>query len=370
MTSRERLGRPLGQQPGEVEGLVELVGTDEGRHRLGGLGPRLGDGHPVGAVLVEDGAPAAVDVVHLGLVPHRLVLELAGHHRVVAVDLAGGRALALLDDLVAQRLLLVRPWATSTRKPSTPRSSQKRSTSSNMSPTSGLRQSRSGWVESKRWRYHCAVLDAGPGRTAEDGPPVVGRQRPVGGRALAEHVARPLRAARSGGQRGLEPDVLVRGVVGHQVDDDAQVQLVRPRDQRVGVVERAEQRVDVAVVGDVVPVVVLGRGVERRDPQGVDTEVAQVGQSRGDAREVADAVAVAVGEAADVDLVDDGVAPPRGPVDDWIVQISHATHSFQPPGRAVNPTGAARRRGPGPPRSRCAPPSRRPAGPRRTAWRP
>ena len=37
---------------------------------------------------------------------------------------------------------------------------------------------------------------------------------------------------------------------------------------------------------------------------------AQVGQARGDAGQVADAVAVAVGEAADVDLVDDGVAPP------------------------------------------------------------
>ena len=39
--------------------------------------------------------------------------------------------------------------------------------------------------------------------------------------------------------------------------------------------------------------------------------VAHVGEPLADPREVADAVAVAVGEAADVDLVDDGITPPR-----------------------------------------------------------
>ena len=63
---------------------------------------------------------------------------------------------------------LYSPWATSTRKPSTPRSSQNRSTSSNIAATSGLRQSRSGWVVSKRWRYHSPAVDpvhAGPPKT-------------------------------------------------------------------------------------------------------------------------------------------------------------------------------------------------------------
>ena len=81
---------------------------------------------------------------------------------------------------------------------------------------------------------------------------------------------------------------------------------------RVGVVEGAEDRVDVAVVGDVVAGVGLRRGVEGREPDGVDAEGAQVGQARGDAGEVADAVAVAVGPRARVDLVDDRLAPPGG----------------------------------------------------------
>ena len=45
------------------------------------------------------------------------------------------------------------PWATSTRKPSTPRSSQKRSTERISSQTSGFSQLRSGCFVSKRCRY-------------------------------------------------------------------------------------------------------------------------------------------------------------------------------------------------------------------------
>ena len=114
------------------------------------------------------------------------------------------------------------------------------------------------------------AVHAGPPKTEL---PVVGRR--AVGRAVAEEVAGALGAARAGGQRGLEPLVLVGGVVGHQVDDHPQAELVGLRDQRVGVGERAEERVDVAVVGDVVAVVVLRRGVERRDPERVDAEVAR-----------------------------------------------------------------------------------------------
>jgi hypothetical protein len=175
-----------------------------------------------------------------------------------------------------------------------------------------LRQSRSGWVESKRWRYHCRGA-------AEHRLPVVGRGV---GLAVAEDVARALGAARAGRQRLLEPTVLVGGVVGDEVDDDPQSEVVGAPDQVVGVGEPAEERVDVAVVGDVVAVVVLGGGVERGDPQRVDAEVGQVGQPRGDPGQVADAVAVTVGEAADIDLVAGGVAPPAVAL---IVQ-THALH--------------------------------------------
>ena len=50
---------------------------------------------------------------------------------------------------------LTMPWATSTRKPSAPRSSQNRRIARNSSHTSGFSQLRSGWEESNRCRYHC-----------------------------------------------------------------------------------------------------------------------------------------------------------------------------------------------------------------------
>ncbi|MDF2711488.1 MAG: hypothetical protein K0R62_7140 [Nonomuraea muscovyensis] len=51
------------------------------------------------------------------------------------------------------------------RNPSTPRSNQKRSTSSNSRCTSGLSQLRSGCSGANRWRYHCpsgTCVHAGP----------------------------------------------------------------------------------------------------------------------------------------------------------------------------------------------------------------
>jgi hypothetical protein len=152
--------------------------------------------------------------------------------------------------------------------------------------------------------------DPGPGRAAEDGLPVVGREFAVLALAGAEVVALPQRRAGALPQRPLEPLVLVRGVVGDEVDDDAQAESVGVPDQRVGVEQVAEHRVHGTVVGDVVAGVRLRGGVERAEPDGVDAEVAQVRESGADALQVAHAVAVAVGEAARIDLVDHRVPPP------------------------------------------------------------
>ena len=107
-----------------------------------------------------------------------------------------------------------------------------------------------------------------------------------------------------------EPRVLVAGVVDHQVHDQPHAARVQLGDQLVELRQRAEQRVDVLVVADVVAVVGLRRGVDRREPQDVDAEVGQVVQPLQDAAEVTDAVAVGVLERARIDLVDDGAGPP------------------------------------------------------------
>ena len=81
-------------------------------------------------------------------------------------------------------------------------------------------------------------------------------------------------------------------------------------DELVEVGQGAEHRVDVLVVGDVVAVVVLRRAVDRGEPDDVDAQRGEVVEPADDAAQVADAVAVGVGERARVDLVDDGAAPP------------------------------------------------------------
>ena len=80
--------------------------------------------------------------------------------------------------------------------------------------------------------------------------------------------------------------------------------------QPVKVGQRAVLGIDVLVIRDVVAEVHLRRGIAGRQPDGVHAELFQVVQPRGDAVQIADAVAVRVLKAARIDLVDDGVLPP------------------------------------------------------------
>jgi hypothetical protein len=104
--------------------------------------------------------------------------------------------------------------------------------------------------------------------------------------------------------------VLVGDVVRHDVDDGADAQLACLGDEFLRLGEGSEGRVDRPVVGDVVAAVLHRGQVPGVEPQGVDAEFGEVRKPGADAREVSGAVAVAVGEAADVHLVDDGGAPP------------------------------------------------------------
>jgi hypothetical protein len=81
-------------------------------------------------------------------------------------------------------------------------------------------------------------------------------------------------------------------------------------EQRVEVPERPVGPVDVGEVGDVVAEVGQRRRVDGREPRRVGTELGEVVETRLDAREISDAVAVGVLERARVDLIDDRVAPP------------------------------------------------------------
>jgi len=93
--------------------------------------------------------------------------------------------------------------------------------------------------------------------------------------------------------------MLVRGVIRHEVDEHADSAAVRLLEEAVEIPERAEGRIDVAVIGYVVAEVLHRRPIERRDPDRVDAErgrraVVQVVETAGDAGEIADAVTVRI----------------------------------------------------------------------------
>ena len=156
-----------------------------------------------------------------------------------------------------------------------------------------------------------AGVVSGPRRPPEHRQPVV--RRPAPHAVVGPDVTPPVGVMPIGPSVG-EPHVLARGVVRHQIEQHPHAGGMGVGDERVEVIERAVPRVDAAVVGHVVAVVEVRRRVARRDPHGVDTEASEVREPRPQAGEVAQAVPVGVGEAPQVHLVEDRVAPPRHPL--------------------------------------------------------
>src|SRR5581483_2678229 len=83
----------------------------------------------------------------------------------------------------------------------------------------------------------------------------------IGVVVVGPDVIAPRRRAGLGPAGALEPGVLVRGVVDHQLGDDAHVAGVGPGDDAAEIGEGAVIGVDAAVVGDVVAVVAPRRGI-------------------------------------------------------------------------------------------------------------
>ncbi len=88
--------------------------------------------------------------------------------------------------------------------------------------------------------------------------------------------------------------MLVGGVVRHEIQDDLQAARVRLLEERVEVGERAEQRMNRAVVANVVAEVPHRGGKDGGDPDRVDSEADQVLEPLSDPVEIADAVALRV----------------------------------------------------------------------------
>ncbi|GIU86034.1 MAG: hypothetical protein KatS3mg009_0549 [Acidimicrobiia bacterium] len=293
-------------QEHEVERQVHLVALAvEGGELLRLEHVRLADEDARRVVLLADPAPPAQHVVHLGT--GRVVgLPLAPELHVPVVVRRGGRVvaqLAVLDDLVGD----VEPEPRDAAVVPEPEDPVERVAHLLVPPVEvGLRREEVVQVVLPR------VLVVGPGAAAgvEGVHPVVRRAAAGGGIRPHVPVAVPGVARRAGVD---EPRVAVTRVVGHEVEDHLDPPPRRLLDQLVGVGEGAERGVDVGVVADVVPPVVVRRHRDRVEPDALDAEPLEVVEAVDDSPQVAHAVAVRVHVGTGIDLVQDPVAPPRAP---------------------------------------------------------
>ena len=134
--------------------------------------------------------------------------------------------------------------------------------------------------------------------------------------AVAPDVEVPFRGAGGRLARGLEPRVLVGGVVDDEFGHHLQSEAMGLQKHGAKIVERAELRVDVGIFRDVVAVVLQRRGIERHEPDRVHTQVPDVFELRGESSKVADSIGVRIEERFDVELVDDRVFVPKRVVHD------------------------------------------------------
>ena len=108
----------------------------------------------------------------------------------------------------------------------------------------------------------------------------------------------------------LKPRMIRRRVRPHLVDDHFQASLVRRLQQCLEVIKRPEQRIDLAIVGDVIPEIAHRALEERRQPHPIDAQRLHMIQLCRNTLEVADAIAIRVHERAGIDLVEHRTAPP------------------------------------------------------------
>ncbi len=100
-------------------------------------------------------------------------------------------------------------------------------------------------------------------------------------------------------------------MIDHEFGDDPQIAFMRGVQKRAKIIERAEIRIDVEIIGNVVAVVSQRGWIERQQPESSDAEFLQIIQLLHETAKVAHAVAIAVEKCLNVQLVDDRILVPK-----------------------------------------------------------
>jgi hypothetical protein len=311
---------PVHRHEVEVEDLIQRVRGDVADRAFGGH-PRLGHGHAVARIGIEYLAPLSVDVLKFVSVEERRV----GHPQTAlarqfapVIQVHSQRQdqpLGILD--IGVRHVLgkaqghIHAKAVCTHVEPEAQRLERVEAHVRIRPVQvGL-----GRVEEVQVPLAGTPIglgDASPCRTSEHAHPVVRWLVAVGSATVEEVVPGPLRAARLGGQRLLEPGAVTGRMVGdhvHQHPKSAPVSLV---DEFPHIIESSVDRVYGTRVDDVVAGVVLRGRVERRQPDRIDREGGDVGELVDHAAQITGSVGVEIAKGPRVHLIDSSGVPPRG----------------------------------------------------------
>ena len=104
--------------------------------------------------------------------------------------------------------------------------------------------------------------------------------------------------------------MLIGRVVDDEIHDDFDAAFVCVLHKLDKITARAVTRIDAVKVGDVVAVVAVRRRLERRKPNGADTQRLKIFQTAGEPLKVPDAVAVGVHKCFQVEAINNSVLVP------------------------------------------------------------
>jgi len=147
---------------------------------------------------------------------------------------------------------------------------------------------------------------------------------------IAPNVEIAPSASRFGASGPLEPGMLIRRVVYYKFGDYPQTSAMGLAEENLEIAESSVRRVDAGIVADIISIVAQRRRAEGEKPDGRYTEILKVVKFSDEPFEVTHAVPVAVGERADVKLIDDRIFIPGGIITQWNVFSPAISHSFCP----------------------------------------
>ena len=108
-----------------------------------------------------------------------------------------------------------------------------------------------------------------------------------------------------------EPGMLIRCMVHHKIHHDPDPTGMRLRQHPVKIFHGSELRIDGPVITDIISIIIPRRLIDRGKPQDINAQHFQIIQFGSDSIDISDPVSIGVAETPWIDLIDDGVLPPR-----------------------------------------------------------